>query len=315
MEVSLDIIDQTMPEKSKRLFRINKPARIQNLSQRAEAANTRAQSLGISTFGRFVEDLTHDKYTGGNVDRVDAVLDLVESKQPGIILEYTNLGDFIFIIEPVGEFTWRGFSGTLLSARFKKSGADAVVSLERLITSDKQEKVIWNRQTIEINPGNYTNTGTYIDRRLRELTYQAYNDSTSSFMLRTEYDEKAGLWKSYYTPAYGGSKERKNELLEQNGLALKYSINEYDSRMIKLISRSLKGFGDNRILTIGIQLSEDDGRIWKTIISAPLSFPDYLLPANNAEEYVTWLEENWTATYPKLQQREPIIRQRISREQ
>ena len=292
---------------NRRIIRLNRPDSLTNLKERSAACVYRAQVLGISMPPSFIRSMS-DRYSVAVFD-AETILDLVESEEPAVIVEQTDFGDFIRVVEPLGEFTWKGFTGNLLTVWFTKSGT---VNLSREFPQGDREDVSCNRQDTLVNPGNWRNTAIYNGGRLGSLTYQVYNDSTSSFRLTTEFDPAAGVWRSHYTPAYGNTAGRVNEPLGPESRAVRYSISD-DNRFIRLRAITIESSEDVQQLIVSIQHSETDEKVWDIDVSAPLRFPSHLFPADNVEGYLDWLEQNWNTAYPMLKQRERIINQRSAR--
>ncbi|MDP2860397.1 MAG: hypothetical protein Q8N98_01630 [bacterium] len=290
----------------------------QMLSQQVAEVMARAKALGVPCYQHFAADLSGragDETGNNKISRVGAILDLVESGQPGIVTESRyGGGRGLLVVQPEGEFAWRGFSGVLLDASFQADDRSPSVSVDRSYPNgfasydDNIETILLvedsRGQTINVNFGNTPNLAEYSDGRLVLLTFQKYNDSTSSYRLVTAYNQATSLWESNYTPAYG----RQTYPLAPASGAVLYTERPGDNQTIQLASRSVDGDS----LTLEIMKTENGGKLWRHTVAAPLTFPRYLIPSVNFDEYLRLLTDSWSTTYPELCKRAPVITEQVA---
>lgn len=244
------------------------------------------------------------------IDDIEQVLAVIRSGTPGIVINKSERA--ISVVYPEGQFTWKGYSGTLLSARFKsKYVGHSSVDIQRNLPGHFGPNLPSSEILISTtNPKGSTTTvwrdsyhqADYEGTNLTSLAFVHNNDSTSKFRLETTLNPATGQWTSMWEPAYGPYYNMGPYPLVPGGEAVPYRFN---SKMTIQLGQAPISDGH---LALNIIITEEDGRANRTLFSAPLTLPEYLAPATDFKTHLVWLKNYGLKTYlEQLSQQTPVI--------
>jgi len=269
----------------------------------------RAKELGIQVEENFVDAqriLNREAF-------YNEVLNVVESGKPGLlIVEKQGIEQICaFVVGPQGTLSWRGFSGVF--AEFVFVPDYGLVRISRELKPMERENISLKKYppSIGVESPPYRDNALYDkEGRLAELTFENYNDSTSSHVLKIVCNPD-GSWQSSYAYPYCQGKDVRS--LEPGGDLVLYRNPQYSppsvdrTEKIGLTSISV----EQGALVVVIKETKQYGEeksVSKTVLRAPLIFPEYLAPSIQLDGWLQALKDgNWPVLYEWLKKREPIV--------
>jgi hypothetical protein len=208
-------------------------------------------------------------------------------------------------------FELKNYKGTLRILTFHSQAVQAeIMPRGRFVMP---ETMIQNVNGIAIGMNNRSDEAKYRpDGTISELTWQTYCDSTSSYRARTTLDIETGILRTTYSRAY----DQTQDLPPGDGF-IRYYWDNNSTRMMRCRSTGIvQPQGGNPALlrcefeSFDLVASHD---LYVDTIQAPVLFPSHIFPTRDFEEYQTWIQANWKAQFPILQQRQTVINHQFER--
>lgn len=278
-----------------------------------EAWKAKALAVGIQPPERVLPHLAYS-----NLLVADAIIDLAEAKETEGLIRIDLRGEdrhvVLHLIGSGGEFdSWLRYNGTVAVAGVTRYGA----LVSRPLDEITDEQFVWNQGTgaITVGRGRQAPYAAYDSesRELQELSYLLYNDSTSTYELRTRRQE-GGTWTTDYTPAYGRAARppRVKSPLEVGGGTVSFKWDR-DSEQIRLMQCEEHIIDGEQCLQVEFRVENEDQHMgWRGQLTAPLRLPDYVMPCVEPADYEDGLVKTWAETFPRLQSREPVLKLHFS---